>query len=550
MGQVRNGLDGQGIYGSSVQLNSGSCGGVCGTTTTDLSGNFRFNGFAPGSYTLTQTDLPNYSSVSDSNPPNDNLITFTLTAGSNSTGNLFTDLPACSGGVSFVTSTVPANGTTGVSLSTITLKVTFNQPMITYGGGSVLDIGNFNNDLDNLTLGGKVPILGISYNPNDSTATLTIDTSDPDWKPGSQYRLRIQNNIKNACNVNPTGADVNVVFTTNLVISGQVRNDSNNNGILTDPDTGIAGVTVRLYNNVNTLINTTSTNAGGYFTFGALSPGIYYVRETDPAGFISTADSFGANDNEITVTLAAGTNSIGHKFLDYSILPAISITNRSEFERNTGNNNYQFVVSLSKTSASTITVNYATANGTASGGANCTPGVDYRNNSGVVTFLPGTLTQNVTIIVCTDTDAEPDETFTVGLSTPVNAIISKATGTGFILDDDSPGFSTGNFVKTIIPPDLATGVSRSGSVVIEFNRDMCESTVIDPSNVRVYPTAGGADVAGTRSYNALTKSVTFTPSGLLSGTTQYTIQVKFTKTVVDGCDVSSSPITTSYTTGN
>ena len=106
-----------------------------------------------------------------------------MAAGSNSTGHLFTDLPACLGGVNFVTSTTPANGATGVSLSTTTLTVTFNQPMITYGGGSVLDIGNFDNNIDNLTLGGDVPILDVSYNPNTYTATLTIDTSDPQWKP-------------------------------------------------------------------------------------------------------------------------------------------------------------------------------------------------------------------------------------------------------------------------------------------------------------------------------------------------------------------------------
>ncbi|MEO8357395.1 MAG: SdrD B-like domain-containing protein, partial [Chloroflexota bacterium] len=315
-GQVRNNLDSQGIYGVTVGLSGGSCGASCGTTITDINGNFLFSGFAPGNYTLTETDLPGYISISDSTGPNNNLVTLTVTAGSNSTGHFFIDSPSCTAGANFVASTNPVNGTTGVSLNTVTLTVTFNQPMITYGGGSVLNVGNFNSAIDNLTLGGNVPILGMSYNPNTYTATLTIDTSDPDWKPGSRYRLRIKNNVKNACNVSPSGADVDVLFTTNLVISGQVRNDIDGDGNLTDPDAGIASVTVRLYNSLNALVGTTATNAGGYFTFGNLSPGTYYVRETDPPGFASTADSFGANDNEITVTLTAGANSIGHKFLD------------------------------------------------------------------------------------------------------------------------------------------------------------------------------------------------------------------------------------------
>jgi hypothetical protein len=218
--------------------------------------------------------------------------------------------------VNFVTGTTPANGATGVSLSTSTLTVTFNQPMITYGGGSILDIGNFDNNIDNLTLGGDVPILDISYNPNTYTTTLTIDTSDPQWKPGSQFRLRIRNNIRNACNASPTGGNVDIFFTTDLVISGQVRDDLDNDGSLTDPDPGISSVTVRLYNSTNALVGTAITNSGGYFTFGSLTPGTYYIRETDPGGYVSTADSYGANDNEVTVTLVAGTNSIGHKFLD------------------------------------------------------------------------------------------------------------------------------------------------------------------------------------------------------------------------------------------
>jgi hypothetical protein len=542
-GQVRNSLDSQGIYGSTVQLSGGSCGGTCGTTTTDVSGNFRFSGLAPGSYTLTQTDLPGYSSVSDSNPPNDNLIALIL-AGANSTGHLFTDMPACTAGVSFVTSTYPVNGATGVSLSTTTLTVTFNQPMITYGGGSVLDVGNFNDRIDNLTLGGNVPILGVSYNPNTFTATLTIDTSDPDWKPGSQYRLRIKNNVKNACSTSPSGSDVDILFTTNLVISGQVRYDSNNNGVLTDPDAGIPSVTVRLYNSVNTLIGTTTTNAGGYFTFGTLSPGTYYVRETDPAGFISTADSFGANDNEITVTLAAGANSIGHKFLDYSNLPAISVSNFSAFEKNNGQTNYQFVVSLSKTSASTVTVNYTTFDVSATGGANCTSGVDYINTSGVVTFAPGFTSQNVIIPVCGDTDLEPDETFTVNLSSPVNAIINTS-GTGIIFDDDSPGFTSGDFVKTITPPDLSTNVSVNTSIVIEFNRPMCESTVLNPTNTRLF---SGGDVSAVRSYNPATWTLTITPDAPLSPLTGYQVQVRFTSTTIDGCSLFSGTHSESFTT--
>jgi protocatechuate 3,4-dioxygenase beta subunit len=313
-GQVRNNADNHGIYGVTVTLIGGSCGGTCATTSTDANGDFTFVGFSPGSYSLVETDLPGYNSVSDSALPNDNAIPLTLSAGSNSAGNYFVDAPAdCS--VPGVSSSNPANGQVGVSLNTNTITVTFNRPMITYGGGSVLNIGNYDDRLANLSLGGDVPILSISYDPNTYTATLTIDASDTQWRPGSQYRLRVRSTIKSACNVSQS-SNSDILFTTDLAISGQVRNDLNGNGNLSDLDPGIGSVTVRLYDTSSTLIATTSTNVGGFFTFDALSAGTYYVRETDPAGYVSTADSFGANDNQITVTLAAGVNSIGNKFLD------------------------------------------------------------------------------------------------------------------------------------------------------------------------------------------------------------------------------------------
>jgi len=313
-GQVLNSLDGKGIYGAQVVLTGGSCPGGC-NAITDLNGDFNFSGLSVGNYTLTETNLPGYSGQDDSAPPPDDQIPLTL-AGSNSTGHVFTDTPTCAGGVSFVSSTDPANGATGVSLNTSTLMLVFNQPMMTEGGGSVLDKGNFDNNIDNLTLGGDVPILSVSYDPTTYTASLIIDTSDPQWKPGSQFRLRIKDSIKNACDGKPT-ANQDIFFTTDLIISGQVRRDTDGDGSLLDPDHGLSGVMVWLYDSTGFIIlDSTITDSGGYFTFDHLSPGTYIIREIDPSDYDSTYDTDPPNDNRITVILAAGTNSIGHKFLD------------------------------------------------------------------------------------------------------------------------------------------------------------------------------------------------------------------------------------------
>jgi hypothetical protein len=93
-----------------------------------------------------------------------------------------------------------------------------------------------------------------------------------------------------------------------------------------------------------------------------------------------------------------------------------------------------FTVSLlGGVSANPITVNYATANGTA------TAPSDYAAANGTVTFAPGEVTKPITVQVVGDNVDEADETFKVVLSAPVGAGIVDGTGIGTILDDDRSG---------------------------------------------------------------------------------------------------------------
>jgi sugar lactone lactonase YvrE len=89
-----------------------------------------------------------------------------------------------------------------------------------------------------------------------------------------------------------------------------------------------------------------------------------------------------------------------------------------------------FTVSLDAPSASPVTVNYTTANGSASAGN------DYLASSGTLTFAPGQTTQTILVKTLDDEAAEPSETFTVTLSNSVGAPIVDAQGVGTIQDDD------------------------------------------------------------------------------------------------------------------
>ena len=118
--------------------------------------------------------------------------------------------------------------------------------------------------------------------------------------------------------------------------------------------------------------------------------------------------------------------------------PSISIADTTVTEGNSGTSNATFTVTLSKAATTPVTVTYSTANGTA------TAGTDFTSATGTLTFNPGVTSQTVTVKVTGDTAVEPTETFTVALSNPTGATISRGTATGTITNDDvttTPGIS-------------------------------------------------------------------------------------------------------------
>ena len=85
-----------------------------------------------------------------------------------------------------------------------------------------------------------------------------------------------------------------------------------------------------------------------------------------------------------------------------------------------------FTVKLSKAYTEAVTVDYATADGTAKAGS------DYTATSGKLTFAAGETTKTVTVKVLSDSVAEGTENFSLKLSNPTKATIADATGVGTI----------------------------------------------------------------------------------------------------------------------
>src|SRR5207245_5605948 len=73
---------------------------------------------------------------------------------------------------------------------------------------------------------------------------------------------------------------------------------------------------------------------------------------------------------------------------------ALSINDVTHLEGNAGGTNYVFAVTLANASTKQITVQYATADGSASVGDG-----DYQATNGVLTFNPGDIAKNFTVVV-------------------------------------------------------------------------------------------------------------------------------------------------------
>src|SRR5262249_43581762 len=106
----------------------------------------------------------------------------------------------------------------------------------------------------------------------------------------------------------------------------------------------------------------------------------------------------------------------------------------------TGQTPFAFAVTLSSAYDAPVTVDWATADGTA------TAGSDYQSGSGTLTFAPGETAKTITILVNSDRLFEPTETFFVNLSAPTNASIAAGQGVGTIVDDD-PRISISDVTK-------------------------------------------------------------------------------------------------------
>lgn len=112
--------------------------------------------------------------------------------------------------------------------------------------------------------------------------------------------------------------------------------------------------------------------------------------------------------------------------------PRLSVSGNSVDEGDSGSSSLTFSITLSAEATTTVSVDYATADGSA------TAGSDYASANDSLSFAPGETSKSVNITIFGDTAEESDESFTLSLSNILGADAGTTTATGTITDDDAP----------------------------------------------------------------------------------------------------------------
>jgi hypothetical protein len=332
----------------------------------------------------------------------------------------------------------------------------------------------------------------------DGSALITVAHS------GSQFTL---NGLQHA---QPRMNDSGVVAFTAITAAGTTGVFTGNGGPLTtiasDPTQGFSDAVVNAVGDVG-YVGGSNTSAV-YVYDGESHTTATLIRRGDPLdgkSFAGAPYGIALNDaGQLALVAVRTTFNPTTNYYDLyradPVLPTLSVADTSVTEGNAGTTSATFTVTLSAASSKTVTVNYATANGSATTADN-----DYVASSGTLTFAPGETSKPITVPVNGDSKHEPDETFTVTLSNPVRATLATATGTGTVQNDDP--------VPALSISGVALPEGNGGTTPFSFS-----VTLSNPSSQMItvnYATAGGSATAG-EDYATTSGTLTI-PAGSLTG---------------------------------
>ena len=240
------------------------------------------------------------------------------------------------------------------------------------------------------------------------------------------------------------------------------------------------------------------TAASGTLTFAAGTTSQTVRVATTSDSTIEQNENFAFRLSSPTNAILAANDSTATGTINDDGPPAVSVLDATQPEGGSVN----FTVSLSTSTTQEVTVQYATASGTA------TSGTDFTAKSGTLTFAARTDSQTVSVSTTNDSTDEENETFTLTLSSPTNATLGDDTATGTITDNDDP------------PTVSVAGGSATEGASVDFTVSL--STASAKEVTVQYATASDTATSGT-DFTAASGTLTFS-----AGTDSQTVSVSTT----------------------
>ncbi len=357
----------------------------------DIGWPFNTGGGGGGAITLRIDD----PSVQEGNSGSVSLD-FTISLSAPATQDVSVDYATAAGTATQGTDFVPASGTAAIAAGSVSTTV------------SVTVLGDSIQESDETILLNLSSISGATLADNQGRGTIIDDDA-------------IQVAVADAQIVEGDSGSSALTFAVNL--AGGVANQDVSVRYATADGSAIAGID---YGSTNGLL--------------IFPPGLTNLNVTVPI----TGDTLPEPDETFFVNLTSVTNAVIADFQGVGTIvndddgSVLSISNADANELNSGTRDMIFTVTLQPSVASTVTVDYATSDGTA------TAGSDYNAAMGTLTFAPGVTQQSIAIGILGDLTIESNETFHVNLGNPSGAFVNIARGTGTIVEDD------GGFVHDLV----------------------------------------------------------------------------------------------------
>ncbi|MFQ3633123.1 SdrD B-like domain-containing protein, partial [Roseiflexus sp.] len=276
------------------------------TTTTSITGFYRFDNLRPGTYAVSETQPAAYNDgrdrvgTADGTLSDDRVDAIVLSAGVDATNYDFGELGAFISGIVWIDTDRDGvldgseSGRLGGVL--LTLRDSLGNVIATT---TTLTDGSYR--FDNLPAG-----------------NYTIEQTQPAGYGSSTLNTLIV--------TVPLSGLTNQNFGETLsTLSGYVYVDSDDDGVFDTGESGIGGVAITLLDNLGNVISTTLTLADGSYRFENLLAGTYTISETQPLIYTDGKDSVGtigglpvgsvvSNDVIGNIVLPAGTDGINYNF--------------------------------------------------------------------------------------------------------------------------------------------------------------------------------------------------------------------------------------------